>query len=153
MGVLWLVCDVSGSMLEAGKRFIVSGLVREIEQFVRLGYGGDRDVELITWNDVVTRVEWSVEDEVPTALLECHSSSDATALITFLEEEVGEDDRVAVMTDGFWDEESRNAIDRSRGRGGLRIFKIGADANPRLTGVEVFQVEDFFAAVDGWLDG
>ncbi len=152
MGALWLVCDVSGSMVEAGKRFIASGLVREIELYVHLGYGGDRDIELIAWRDVPTRVEWSVQDEVPTALFECHGSSDAGALVRFLEVEADEDDRVAVITDGFWTEESRAAIDRWRDGGKLRIFTIGADANPRLKGAEVFDVEDFFAAMDGWLD-
>lgn len=151
-GVLWLVCDVSGSMVEAGKRLIVCGLVREIEQFVRLEYGGDRDIELIAWSDEAARVEWSVNDEVPTALLECHGSSDARALVRFLEVSVDEDDRVAVMTDGFWTEGSRTAIDRWREKGRLRFFTIGADANPRLKGADVFKVEDFFAAMNGWLD-
>ncbi len=34
----------------------------------------------------------------------------------------------------------------------LRIVKVGADANPKLGGGDVFEVEDFFAAMEGWLD-
>ena len=42
MSTLWLICDVSGSMLEAGKRLVVRGLVRQGEQYVRLGDAAER---------------------------------------------------------------------------------------------------------------
>ena len=38
MSSVWLVCDTSGSMIEGGKRLIMRGLVRQVEQFHRLGY-------------------------------------------------------------------------------------------------------------------
>jgi hypothetical protein len=138
-------------MLEGGKRLIVRGLVRQIEQFVQLGYGGGRDIKLVAWNNLATSVDWSVGDEVPSVMLECDGSSDAKALARFFEQEVDEDDRVAVMTDGFWSHGTRTAIDQWRDGRGLRIFRVGADANPKLEGAEVFEVEDFFAAMDGWL--
>ena len=49
MGAIWLVCDTSGSMIEGGKRLIVRGLVRQVEQFFRLGYGRTRKLQLVLW--------------------------------------------------------------------------------------------------------
>lgn len=46
MGTVWLVCDTSGSMVEGGKRLIMRGLVRQVEQFLRLGYGAKRDLRV-----------------------------------------------------------------------------------------------------------
>lgn len=157
MSTLWLVCDVSGSMLEAGKRFVVRGLVREAEQYLRLGYGrlGYRtgpDIELVAWNNEVRSLAWSPGDEVPVGLFDCGNSADGEALAQLLG--VQTDDKFIVLTDGFWLEESRAAIRRWKeglAPDALRVIKVGADANPRLKGPEVFEAEDFFAAMDGWL--
>lgn len=152
MSILWLVCDTSGSMAEAGKRLIVRGLVREVEQYFRLGHAGKPDIRLVAWRRDATVLSWSPGDEVPIELFECRDSADGDALVRLLSDHG--DDRFVVFTDGFWADESRGAIKRwmdAHDRGSLRILKVGTDANPRLKGPEVFEPEDFFAAVDGWL--
>ena len=65
------------------------------------------------------------------------------------------DDQFLILTDGFWPDESRDAIKRWKEEiapDALRIVKVGADANPKLKGGDVFEVEDFFSAMEGWLD-
>jgi hypothetical protein len=152
MGALWLVCDVSGSMLEAGKRLVVRSLVREVEQYFRLGYAGKTDIKLVAWNQDAKVLPWSPGDEVPAGLLECRDSADGDALVQLLADQI--DAKFMVFTDGFWSNESRGAIKRwkdEHGQSALRIVKVGADANPKLKGPEVFEAEEFFAALDGWL--
>ena len=152
MGALWLVCDVSGSMLEAGKRLVVRGLVREVEQYFRLGHAGKTDIKLVAWNQDTKIVPWSTGDEVPAELFECRDSADGDALVRFLADQV--DAKFMVFTDGFWPDESRGAIKQwkdENDQSALRIVKVGADANPKLKGPEVFVAEEFFAAMDGWL--
>jgi hypothetical protein len=152
MSTLWLVCDVSGSMLEAGKRFVVRGLVHEAEQYLRLGYATASDIVLVAWNDEVRSLAWSLGDEVPAELFDCGNSADGEVLEKLLGSQA--DDRFIILTDGFWSDESRAAIRRWKeglSLDALRVIKVGADANPRLKGSEVFEAEDFFAAMDGWL--
>jgi hypothetical protein len=153
MSTLWLVCDVSGSMLEAGKRLIVRSLVREAEQFIRLGYGARPDIKLVAWNNDAKTLAWSPEDEVPVDLFDCKNSADGEVLAKLLRGRAN--DRFIVFTDGFWSGESRVAIKRWKeglDPDALRVIKVGADANPHLKGPYVFDAEDFFAAMDGWLD-
>lgn len=61
-----------------------------------------------------------------------------------------------LLTDGFWS--LADARELKRWKQGLqpdtlRVIKIGADANPQLKENDVLPVEDFFAALDGWLEG
>jgi hypothetical protein len=152
MSTLWLVCDVSGSMLEAGKRLVVRSLVREVEQYIRLGYGTRTDIKLVMWNNDAKSLAWSPEDEVPADLFDCKNSADGEVLVKFLGGQA--DDRFIVLTDGFWSDESRVAIERWKeglSLDALRVIKAGADANPKLKGSDVFEAEDFFAAMDSWL--
>jgi hypothetical protein len=153
MSALWLVCDVSGSMLEAGKRLVVRSLVREVEQYIRLGYGTKLDIRLVAWRDDAKCLAWSTGDEVPADLFDCKNPADGEVLVHLLGDQA--DDRFIVLTDGFWSDESRAAIKRWKaglGRDALRVIKVGADANPKLNGPDVFEAEDFFAAMDSWLD-
>jgi hypothetical protein len=153
MSRLWLVCDVSGSMLEAGKRLIVRSLVREVEQYIGLGYGATSDIRLVAWNNDAKSLPWSPQDEVPVDLFDCKNSADGEVLTRLLGSRA--DDRFIVLTDGFWSDESRVAIKQWKEGltpDALRVIKVGADANPKLKGPDVFDAEDFFAAMDGWLD-
>lgn len=152
MGTLWLVCDTSGSMVEGGKRLIMRALVRQAEQFLRFGYGPKKDLKLVLWNHETTSPAWNPTDEVPSEILDCKGSAEGDALVQFLG--TSRDGKVLIFTDGFWSEESRDAIRRWKGGvtpDALRIVKIGGDANPKLKGPDVFEAEDFFAALDGWL--
>lgn len=149
---LWLVCDASGSMVEGGKRFIVRGLVREVEQYFRLGYAPRSELKLVSWQDRAVLLPWQPGDEVPAEQLECKGSGNAEALIRLVGATVG--DRYVILSDGYWADKTRRELKRwSEGLSGdaLRIIRIGADANPKLTGTDVFESEDVLAAMDGWL--
>jgi hypothetical protein len=140
-------------MVEGGKRLIMRGLVRQVEQFLRLGYGPKKDLKLVLWNDEATSPTWNPDDEVPGELLDCQGSAEGDALVQFLGTSSGA--KVLILTDGFWPEASRDAIKRWKAGAipnALRIVKVGADANPKLKGPDVFEAEDFLAAMDGWLD-
>jgi hypothetical protein len=153
MSTLWLVCDVSGSMLEAGKRLVVRSLVREVEQYIRLGYGTKPDIKLVAWNNDAKSLDWSSEDEIPVDLFDCKNSADGGLLVKLHGDQA--DNKFIVLTDGFWSDESRAAIKRWKeglSLDALRVIKVGADANPKLKGPDVFEAEDFFTAMDGWLD-
>lgn len=153
MGSVWLVCDTSGSMIEGGKRLIMRGLVRQVEQFHRLGYAPKRDLKLVLWSDDAISHPWNPAEEVPSELFKCSGSAAGDALVRL----VGEppDDKVLLLTDGFWPDESRAAIKQwkdAMALGALRVIKVGADANPKLKGADVFEAEDFWIAMEGWLD-
>lgn len=153
MKTLWLICDVSGSMREAGKRLVVRGLVRQVEQYIRFGYAAEINLKLIAWCDEARIIPWILHDEVPADILECRGSADGPALVQLLSESRS-GDIFLFLTDGFWSDESRVAIKNWRAKldsNVLRVIKIGADANPKIKGVGVFEAEDFFAALEGWL--
>ncbi|WP_156393554.1 VWA domain-containing protein [Nocardioides sp. Root140] len=140
-------------MTEGGKRLIMRGLVRQVEQFLRLGYGPKKALKLVLWGDEATSHSWYPGDDVPVELFECKGSADGEALIGLLGSRA--DDVFLLLTDGFWPHESRSAIKRWKDSirpDALRIIKVGADANPKLKGDDVFDSEDFFSVMDGWLD-
>lgn len=150
---LWLVCDASGSMIEGGKRLIVRGLLRQVEQYFRLGYAPRVELKLVVWNDAAAIVPWQPGDEVPTDVLTCQGSVDASELTTALSASAV-DDRYIIISDGFWTDDARQELKRwreSQAEDTLRVIRIGADSNPKLTGPEVFEAEDIFAAFEGWL--
>lgn len=153
MNTLWLICDVSGSMLEAGKRLVVRGLVRQVEQYVRFGYAAEIDLKLVAWHTDATVIPWAPGDEVPPHIFECGGSADGAAFVRLFSGPRSRD-KFLLFTDGFWSEQSRVAIKQwksERDPNDLRIITIGADANPKLKGPDVFESEGFFAAMDGWL--
>ena len=151
MNNLWVVCDVSGSMLEGGKRFIARGLLHQIGQFVRLGYISDFNVRIATWGNELKVLEWSLTDEVPAEILNCRGSACGDALAQIKSE--SDSDRILILSDGFWSDRTRMAVRAWRselGKTAVRAIRIGADANPKFIGPEVFEAEDFFLAIDGW---
>ena len=152
MSSVWLVCDTSGSMIEGGKRLVMRGLVRQVEQFHRLGYAPKRDLKLVLWSDETMSHAWNPGEEVPAELFECTGSADGEQLVGLLGAPV--DDFFLILTDGFWSDESRSAIKRWKDSirpNALRIIKVGADANPKLKGADVFEADDLLSALDGWL--
>ncbi len=151
---LHLACDISGSMVDDGKPFIMRTVVMAIAQWVQLGYGG---VEIRLYScasEAHDFLDWSAKDEFPAELLSCDGFSNWEALIQLLGEKP--DGKVLLFTDGFWPKEGAKILRRWKEclpLDTLRIIKIGADANPQLKGTDVFAVEDFFTALDGWLEG
>lgn len=153
MSTLWLVCDTSGSMVEGGKRLIVRGLVRQIEQFLRLGYGPETDIQIVLWDDDAAIHPWDPCDEVPAELFDCGGSASVEPLAELFSASDGA--KVLMLTDGFWPDGTRQQINDWKQRlpnSTLRIIRVGADANPRLRGEDVFDSEDFFSAMEGWLE-
>lgn len=153
MSTLWLICDVSGSMVDAGKRFVARGLVRQVEQYVRLGYAAQQDLKLVAWGSDATLVPWTDGDEVPARILDCGGSSDGAALVRLLGR-AQPGDMFLLFTDGFWSGNSQTAIKQWRATldaNSLRVIRIGADANPKLAGSDVFEADSLLVALDGWL--
>jgi hypothetical protein len=148
-----LVCDISGSMGDGGKTFIMRTVVMAVAQWVRLGYA-HAEIRLNSWaSDTLDFLDWNTKDEWPAKLLSCGGISKGEALIQWLGEKP--EGRVLLFTDGYctWD--------KARGLkhwmeclppDTLRVIKIGTDANPQLKGPNVFAADDLFIALDDWLE-
>lgn len=148
-----LVWDTSGSMGELGKLWIARGVARAIEQYSRLGYCC-ADLRLIAWGCEARALEWNSDQEFPPELLVPTGSTNASTLISLCPAE--SDSKIVLLTDGFWTPADARQIRLWRENlppDTLRVIKIGADANPQLKGSDVFSAEDFFAALDGWIEG
>lgn len=151
MVTLYLVCDTSGSMAEGGKCMLMRGVARAVEQYIRLGYGAAR-LQLVSWNETAQLVDWNPDDEFPIEMMSCHGSNAVAPLCDLLERTPA--GRVLLITDGFWSIAEARVLKRWR-RGldsdGLRIIKVGGDANQQLKGEGVFVPDDIFSVLDGWL--
>lgn len=149
---LWLVCDASGSMIEGGKRLIIRGLVRQVEQYFRLGYATRVEMRLVAWRDHATPLVWNPGDEVPGELLDCRGSVGGAEIVSLLGRDP--DDRYLLLTDGFCRDDTAEYLARWRDSlspNALRIVKVGADSNPKMKGDAVFTAEHLLEAFDGWL--
>lgn len=146
-----LICDISGSMRDGGKPFILRTLVTSIAQWVLYGYG-HAEVILWAWSIKVERIsDWSPKSEFPVELLSCSGATNLSSLTQSFDSKL--DGKVLLLTDGFWSLDDVRALKRWKGGlppDTLRIIKIGADANPQLKGPELFSSDDLFAALDGW---
>lgn len=151
--LMHLVWDTSGSMAGWGKPLIVRGVARAIEQYLRLGYG-IADLRLVAWSDEARVLDWNSDHEFPSELLVPKGTASARELVAYFT--TAPSGKILLLTDGFWSHAT--ATELRRWKQGLlpdtlRVIRIGADANPQLTGVGVFTAEDWFAALDGWLPG
>lgn len=146
---LHLVCDSSGSMVENGKPYITRTAVLTVAQLVRLGYVST-DVKLYRWGAQVEQEEaWTVEGEFPIAP-DSYRGRANTEAVTAMALSGG--DQLLIFTDGSWPLRELKALEAWRSEqpdGSVRIVKVGADANPRLTGAHVFDAEEILLAVDG----
>lgn len=151
MAALFLVCDLSGSMVESGKRFIVRNLIRTVDQYYRLQRELP-EIKLVAWADEAIVVKWQPGQEVPEAILACSGSASGEALVEKLAP--FQDGYFMLMSDGYWSPSARKQIGSwSRGLpdNHFRIIKIGEDADPRLKGPSVFSAENLLAALKGWI--
>lgn len=154
--ILHLVCDISGSMSEAGKPFILRTLATTVAQWVRHGYG-QAEIRLCAWGSEAHSIpNWSVTDDLPVEMLACQGSTNGEALVQLLGS--NPDGKVLILTDGFWTRDTVKIL--SRWQEGLppdtlRVIQIGADANPHLSkglkGAKVYTAEDVLVALDNWL--
>lgn len=147
-----LVCDISGSMSDGGKPFIMRTLVTTIAQWVLYGYGR---TEIILWawgSDVRCISDWGARSEFPEELLSCAGTANSSLLIESLGDKP--DGKVLLLTDGFWSRDDAKTLKRWKDNFSsnmLRIIKIGADANPQLKGPQVFSSDELFSVLDDWL--
>ncbi len=151
---LHLVCDISGSMSDGGKPFIMRTLVTTVAQWALYGYG-HAEITLCAWGSEARRIPaWGTRCEFPVELLSCAGTANSSSLIQLLGNKP--DGKVLLLTDGFWSRDDTKNLKRWKDclpLDTLRIIKIGADANPQLKGIDVFSSEELFAALDGWLEG
>ena len=151
MSTVYLICDISGSMVESGKRFILRNLVRTVDQYYRL-QKSQVEIKLIPWGKEAVIAKWVPGQEVPAALVNCEGNASGDALV---EKVRGlEDGYFAILTDGYWSPDTRKQIgnwSKSLAPNRLRIIKIGEDADPRLKGPSVFDAEDLLPALKGWV--
>jgi hypothetical protein len=139
-------------MAEGGKYLIARGIVRTVEQYVRLN-GNSTYFQLISWGNEVRCVEWNPDEEFPPEMFDCNGMVSIESLIPFLNERPN--NKLMLITDGFWSQKDIKAFVRWKNKlipDSLRIIKIGVDANQQLKGTDVFPAEDLFAALDGWLE-
>lgn len=150
MATVYLVCDLSGSMLESGKRFIVRNLVRTVDQYYRL-QKNHPEIKLVAWSNDAVIAKWEPAQEVPDAIITCSGTTSGENLVKKLEPFA--DGFFMFFTDGYWQSATTKAIggwSRSLPQGHLRIVKVGEDADPRLKGPSVFEAEDLLAALRNW---
>ena len=151
---LYLVCDISGSMGDDGRPFIVRTAVMTIAQWARLGYGLAQ-IKLCAWASQATLLsDWNVQQEYPAQLLACKGASNWNALVQMFENNPG--GRILLLSDGFWSRDEARIFKQWKDRlppDTLRIVRTGPDASPQLKGADVFSAEDLFAALDDWLEG
>ena len=151
---LHLVCDISGSMSDGGKPFIMRTLVTTVAQWVSYGYGRT-EIALWVWGSEARRIpDWGTTSEFPEVLLSCAGTANGSSLIQSLGDKP--DGEVLLFTDGFWSRDDARAMKRWKDNlpsNILRIIKIGADANPHLKGTEIFTSEELLAVLDDWMEG
>jgi hypothetical protein len=151
---LYLVCDISGSMGEDGKQFVMRTAVMTIAQWLRLGYG-NAQIKLCAWASQATLLpDWDARQEYAVDLLACRGTSNWKALVQFFGEKP--DGKILLLSDGFWSNNEAKVFRQWKDglpTDTLRIVKAGPDASPQLKGAGVFAAEDLFAALDGWLEG
>jgi len=153
---LHLVCDISGSMSEGGKPFILRTVAMTVAQWVRLGYGRSA-IRLCVWAAEARHwADWNIQDEFPAEMLVCEGAANGRTLVQLLGD--APDGKVLILTDGFWTKGDVKTLNRwlqGLPPDTLRVIQIGADANPYLSrnikGAKVFTAEEVLAVLDGWL--
>lgn len=149
---LHLVCDISGSMSDDGKPFILRTLVTSVAQWVLYDYA-QTEITLWAWSSEMRHItNWDPTKDFPEELLLCAGTTNASSLIHSLADLV--DCKVLLFTDGLWNQDDARSLKRWKDNlpsSMLRIIKIGADANARLKGPEIFTTDELFSALDGWI--
>lgn len=153
---LHLVCDISGSMSEGGKPFILRTVATTVAQWVRLEYG-HAEIKLCAWATEARHwPDWNIKDEFPAEMLVCEGAANGKVLVQLLGSEPN--GKVLILTDGFWttdDVKTLNRWQEGLPPDTLRVIQIGADANPhlskRLKDAKVYAAEEVHAVLDNWL--
>ncbi len=149
-GTFYIVCDISGSMSENGKRMQVRSAARTIEQYIRLGYGSGT-LKLVLWNETASLTEWDPDDDFPEELFDCRGPANAEALCTFFDP--APEGKIILLTDGCWSGDAAAVLKRwlrKLSPETLRIIKIGGETGLRLKQENVFAPDEILPLLDGW---
>ena len=150
--VLNILVDTSGSMLEGGKRLIARGVVRQAEQFIRLGYA-NAAIRLFSVCDKPEAIEWDPDTEYPNSLLTCSGLLNMPLLLDALKDSTG---KYLFLSDCSWDSKTKRAFTtwvETLPEDSVRIIQIGYEHKSAMRGCQSFAPEDFFLAMDNWLEG
>lgn len=145
-----ILIDTSGSMVESGKRLITRGVVRQVEQYIRLGYSTIK-LQLFSIGNKITPIEWNTNDEYPEVLFNCSGSLDLESLIDFIK---SDEALYLIVSDCSWAGRSVKKFLRSVGElpdGTVRIIKVGAEQSSSIKNIKVFESEDTLLALEGWI--
>jgi len=153
---LHVVCDISGSMSEGGKPFILRTVATSVAQWLRLEYG-HAAIKLCAWATEARHCpDWNINNEFPEEMVICEGAANGTALVQLLGSEP--DGKILILTDGYWTRDDAKTLNRWQEGlppDTLRVIQIGADANPHLSkglkGAKVFPAEEVLAVLDNWL--
>ena len=151
---LYLLCDISGSMMEGGKFFTMRTVAMTVAQWVRFEEV-QTQILLYCWNsEMIAYENWTELDELPFDSASCHGNAEVKTLIQVLGKKP--DGKVLILTDGFLSQSGAKDLKRWKDAlpsEAVRFIKIGADAHSQLQGSDVYPAEEIFAALDGWLEG
>lgn len=152
---LWVVCDTSGSMSEAGKPAVLLSLLSFLSLASELAY---EDISPIRAKTVL----WNETPEVFASILNAadlrfSGRPDMDALLAMLSASVPSDSNVSILflTDGQWSQDNLQAFQkwfRTQPRVDLAFVAVGYDANLRqlkkIVGSDaVFAAEEIVAAL------
>ena len=146
-----VICDLSGSMMECGKRFIMRTVLRTISQYYQMLNPG-ADLRLVTWRDIIEDIEWNPESGAPETLMECSGRSCVEALRSHFGERPSSP--ILILTDGYWDDQEADFYNRADAidENCLRVVLVGADSNPNLKGNYVFTSDEILSALEKFGD-
>ena len=131
---------------------IARGVVRQAEQFIRLGYA-NAIIHLFSASDKAEAVEWTPDTEYPDILLSCSGSMNMSLLLDLLKESTG---KFLFLSDCSWDSRTKRAFMtwlETLPKDSVRIIQIGNEHKAPVLGCPLFVPEDFFPAMDHWLEG
>lgn len=147
--ILNIIVDCSGSMIESGKRLIARNAVRQIEQYIRLGYACAQ-IRLFAANEKFRKIDWDPDQEYPEDLWVCEGNLDLTRWATDVFELPG---KFLLLSDCTMETKSKRLLTEWANKisaDNIKIIKIGNDPMPKIASVQIFNTEDIFAALDHW---
>ena len=141
-------CDLSGSMMECGKRFIMRTVLRTISQYY-LMLNPDADFRLFSWQDTIMKQDWSLGDDLPDAFMNCSGTSNVGRLVQAFPSNT--DLPIMILSDGYWDdsESQFKTWAGSFSEGAIRIVLLGCDAKDPFAPY-MYKAEDLLAALEGF---
>lgn len=147
-----LICDTSGSMVEAGKRFLVRSLVRQVEQLMRFHLIPAANLHLFAWGEEMEKCIWNVDDEVPPEIISCKGRVDISVLARFLRQQTNE--KSIIFSDCSWEDgrdDTLVAISSLLNQPLVRVVPVGADANLLQAGKMALPCDNALPLLEEWL--